>query len=180
MTEKKKKTRKRARKKMTDSQVNAGIEGLQTFGIEETVKTNVLSFVACNPQLAPAEVSRMLNMQYSKVYRTMQSPAGKAMREEIEKDIAISVQRIKAKAMIELEKMLDSEALKPETKLSVVKFAVGNGMIQEEVVKPEELIFETVISESGAIEQTTRKIFHKSTMKVANQENEADDDTSVP
>ena len=140
----------------------------------------VFSYLAANPNKSLYEIAEAIDVTYAQVYNSISTPAGKILVEELEKQTAIAVQRIRAKALAYFEKFLDTPQ-KPEVELSALKFAIGNRLSKEEEAVPDELIFETVISEIGVVEQTTRKIYSKTTHKKKPEGEEGgEDDTPMP
>jgi len=168
-----KKTTKKKIKKKAKTKVSRGKTG--------EVLSKVLAVKARRPTKSLEDISLEIDESYRAVYEAITTPAGKMLVDELEKQTARTVQRIRAKALAMFEQFIVTDH-KPEVQLSALKFAIGASLSREEEAAPEELIFETIISETGIMEQTTRKIYHKTTatVKPPNEDEEAAEDESVP
>lgn len=128
-------------------------------------QNEVFKHVFANPKDSIAQISKKLNISYSRLQRMLGSDAGKALQDEINNELLVAIGRIRHKSLIRFEKLIDDPKIKNEILLSALKFALQKVVVEEREPEPEALVFETVISETGMVEQTTRKLYSKTTFK---------------
>jgi len=129
-----------------------------------SLKMRIMELRAAEPSLSMREISRRLDCNVSTVSEHLKSEEG----QEIEKDLAEAtreqMRRLRTNAFTQLEEMLKGAAkLNPRLRFAILKYITEGvvGSIAEE--SPDEIVFETHITEAGTIEQQQRKVFYKQT-----------------
>jgi hypothetical protein len=107
------------------------------------------------------EMALALDKRYQKVWNNLETEEGQMLKAELEKEIAHAASRVRHKALAYFEDFLDDLSLAPSLRLQALKFALQNLMTQSDGPAPDELVFETMISTTGNIEKTSRKIYKK-------------------
>jgi hypothetical protein len=104
------------------------------------------------------KIAAELERTYNVLEENIDNESGQNLQTRIEKEIALAVARIKHKALKQFEVMLDSP-MPPAVRLGYLRFAIGEDLAKGTGPQPEQLVFETMISETGTVEQTQRKVF---------------------
>lgn len=127
---------------------------------EEWKRTMVYSAKGEYPAATLRNIADAIKISPDDVSRILKEPAGVLLVEQLNKDHAVYISRIQNTAMTKFEEFINREDIKPETLLSALKFALAATMNVKEEKKPDALIFETVITPAGTLEQS-RKETHR-------------------
>jgi hypothetical protein len=130
-------------------------------------ETLVLRAKAAFPHATTQELARALSLPEDTIICVLDSPAGHVLLEQIDIDTAEYVASIRTKAFGKFSRFLEREDLKPETLLSALKFALSDSFQKHDTKKPDSLIFETVISASGQVEQKLLESKNQKVKKVS-------------
>jgi len=109
------------------------------------------------------KIASELDRVYEVLGKSLDSERGQTIQDQLEKDIALAVARIKHKALKQFEVMLDSP-MPPAVRLGYLRFAIGEDLVKGTGPRPDQLVFETMISETGTVEQSQRKVFTRTTV----------------
>lgn len=152
-------------KKSTTKSKKTKKKGATGRGKQGAAANKVMEKFASNPSLGITQLADDLEMRHQKVSQLLHTPAGMMMKEELDKLTLESLSRIRIKALTYFEDFLDNPLIRPDVKLNALKFALQTLMAREDEANPDELVFDTIISETGMVEQVTRKVYHKTTIK---------------
>ena len=101
------------------------------------------------------DIATGLKLPLEAVRAVLNSVAGRVLTEQLEIDQAAHVSSIRKKALLQFSELLDDDKLKPETRLKALMFALSSTMSVKEEKRIDSLIFETIISDTGQVEQRT-------------------------
>ena len=121
-------------------------------------KTMILKAKAKYMYATNRQISEALGLPITLVASTLKSTAARIMLEQQEVDTGEYIANIRKRALNKFSDFLEREDIKPETMLNALKFALSSVMTDTEGKQPDSLIFHTVISETGQIEQVKKKV----------------------
>ncbi len=115
-----------------------------------------------NPAIANTEIGKCLGLHESSVRRYFDSEEGRKFQESIDENFKKSFLGLQIKALKVFKAILDSHGNIAQ-KVTIGRFLLEKRLMVQGDDKPDEIHFETIISETGVMEQQTRKVYYKET-----------------
>lgn len=115
-----------------------------------------------NPAMPNTEIGKCLGLHESSVRRYMDSEEGRKFQDSIDENFKRSFLGLQVKALKVFKDILDGTGNTAQ-KVSIGRFLLEKRLMVQGDDKPDEIHFETIISETGVMEQQTRKVYYKET-----------------